>query len=158
MADNVKYSLKDYDGERSGTIVNIPDVTAANIDALSTQAATLRTTMEALMLQGWYSADMSESLYNTNPSVTDQYSQRESKWVIIVEDNLGNVYKANEIPCAKLAILENGNKYIYKNKAVAIATAAADVTAFVAAYEALARSPSGGVVTVVDIFQAGRNI
>lgn len=158
VQDFASFSLKDYDGERSGMRVNTVEITAANIDAQVTALGTLRTTSEALMLQGWYDVQLTDGVYAANPSVTDPFSQREHKWVIIVEDTAGNVYKANEIPCADLSILENGSKYIYKNKAVAITGAAAAVTAFVTAYEATAKDNAGGALEVVDIFQAGRNI
>lgn len=158
MADYASFSLKDYDGERSGTKINLVEVTAANIDALATALGTLRTTSEAIMLQGWYGVQMTDEIYTANPTVSDPFSQREHKWVLIVEDSLGNVYKANELPCADLSILENGSKYIYKNKAVTVTTASAAVQAFVDAYEAIARDDNGNLVEVVDIFQAGRNI
>lgn len=156
--DFASFSLKDYDGERSGMRVNTVEITAANIDAQVTALGTLRTTSEALMLQGWYDVQLTDQVYAANPSVTDPFSQREHKWVIIVEDTAGNVYKANEIPCADLAFLENGSKYIYKNKAVAVQAGSVAVNAFVAAYEATAKDNAGGALVVVDIYQAGRNI
>lgn len=158
MVDKATMSLKDYDSERASTTINIADITAANIDAIKADLSTLRAATEAIMRQGFFSTDLSDNTYTANPSVTDQFSQREIKWAINVEDNLGNVYKANEIPCANLAFLENNSKYIYKNKAVTVTANAAAVTAFVTAFEALAKSKSGGTLTVVDIWQVGRNI
>lgn len=156
--DYAAFSLKDYDGERSGMKVNLVELTAANLDAQATAVALIRTTSEALMLQGWYSVQMTDGIYSANPAVNDPFSQREHKWVIIAEDSGGNVYKANEMPCADLSLLENGSKYIYKNKAVTVVAGAAAVQAFVDAYEAGARDESGNVIEVVDIYQAGRNI
>ena len=158
MPDKTSYALRDYDSERSNTTINIVDITSANIDAQKTLLATLRVAMETVMLQGFSSVDIQDGIYDATPVVTDPFSQREIKWAFIVQDALGNKYKANEVPCANLAILENGSKYIYKNQAVTVVTAAADVTALVAAYEAVARDKSGNVVTVIDIFQVGRNI
>lgn len=158
MADYAKFSLKDYDGEPSSTTISVAEVTAANIDAHVTALGTLRTTAEAIMLQGWFGVNLTDEIYTSNPAISDPYSQREHKWVVIVQDSLGNVYKANEIPCADLSILENNSKYIYKGGSPAVTTAAAAVQAFVDAFEAIARDKAGGVLTVVDIFQAGRNI
>jgi len=158
MSDYARMGLKDYDGESSSTTINVVETTAANLDAQVAALGALRVALEAIMLQGWYSADLTDEVYQSNPAVNDPFSQREIKWVFIVEDTLGNTYKANEIPCADLSILENGSKYIYKNKAVAVATAAALVQAVVDAYEAIARDKNGNVLTVVDIYQAGRNI
>lgn len=158
MADYASLSLKDYDGERSSTRLNVAEITAANIDATATALGTLRTALEAIMLQGWYGVQMTDEIYTANPAVADPFSQREIKWQFIVEDSLGNVQKGNEIPCADLSILENGSKYIYKNKQVTVTTAAALVQAVVDAFEAIAKDEAGNALTVVDIYQAGRNI
>lgn len=158
MGDYSTLTLKDYDGERSGTRFNTVEITAANIDAQVAAFGTLRVALEAIMYQGWYAGAIVDEVYSAAPVVTDQNSQREIKWVFNVEDIQGNIYKANEIPCAKLDILENASKYIYKNKTVAVTTAAAAVQAVVDAYEAFAKDKFGNALVVVDIYQAGRNI
>jgi hypothetical protein len=158
MTDYARLGLKDYDGEPSSTTFNTVEITAANLDAQVAAFGALRVALEAIMLQGWSSGNVTDEVYQSAPVVTNQFSQRETKWIFIVEDTLGNVFKANEIPCADLGILENGSKYIYKNKAVTVAGAAALVTAVVNTFEAFARSNNGNVLEVVSIYQAGRNI
>ena len=158
MADKASFSLKDYDKEFSSTSINVADVTGANLDALKTSVGILRVALEAIMLQGFFLIDILDNVYNAFPTVTNGFSQRETKWVFIVKDPLGNVYKGNEVPCADLDILENSSKYIYKNQAVTVVAKATEVQAVVTAFEAIAKDKTGGALIVIDIYQAGRNI
>jgi hypothetical protein len=102
-------------------------------------------------------ASQTDIIFDTETVPTDPFAQREIKWVVIVQDASGNKFKANEIPTANLDLLESGSKYLVKSGVVTVTAAAAAVNAFITAYEALALSQSGEALTIVDVYQVGRN-
>lgn len=155
--DFVSFGWKDYDSEGSKTSINIAEVTELTLAAQSIAVGNLRTAMDGLTLAPVSKATLSDELYNTEVIPTNPFAQREIKWVVIVQDASGNKFKANEIPTADLDILEGGSKYIIKGGVVTVVGAATEVNAFITAYEALALSQSGEALTIVDMYQVGRN-
>jgi len=155
--DQTTFSWHDYDGEPAHMTVNTVEITAANLDAQATLLTTLRTTMNALTLGVVEQAVISDTIWDTVAPTTDPFGQREIKWVIIAQDAAGNKFKSNDIPTADLDLLEGGNKYIIKNGIVAVTAGAAAVDAFKDAYEAVAVSNAGSALTIIDMYQVGRN-
>jgi len=151
------FSLQDYDGEPSNVTINLVELTAANLDAQQTLITTLRAAMNAIILGVVNKSVASDIGWDTFTQTTDPFGQREIKWVIIAEDTVGNRFKSNEVPLADLSLLENGSKYIIKNGAVSVVAGAALVQAFKDAYEAVAVSNAGLAMTIVDMYQTGRN-
>lgn len=155
--DHNTYSWSDYDGETANMTVNTVEITAANIDAQQTLLTTLRTTLNDITLGVVSKSVLSDIGWDTLTPTTDPFGQREIKWVIIVEDTNGNRFKSNEVPTADLSLLENGSKYIIKNGVVSVSDTGGFVAAFKAAYEAVAVSNNGLALTIVDMYQVGRN-
>jgi len=151
------FSYSDYDGEPSNVTINLVEITAANLDAQQTLITALRAAINGIILGVTNKSVVSDIGWDTFTGTSDPFAHREIKWVVVVEDSVGNRYKSNEIPMADLSILEGGNKYIIKNGLVTVVTAAALVTAFKDAYEAVAVSNTGLALTIVDMYQAGRN-
>lgn len=155
--DQTRYSWHDYDVEPTSMVVNTVEITAANLDAQATLAAALRTALNGITLAGVEQVVITDNVWDTVVPVTDPFAQREIKWTIISQDAAGNKFKSNEVPMANLDLLENASKYIVKNGNVTVVTGAAAVAAFVTAYEAFAVSNTGSALTVIDIYQSGRN-
>lgn len=151
------YTWYDYDGEKSTMQVNTVEITELTLAAQSTALGTLRTAMNDITLSVVSKASVTDNLFDTKTIPTNQFAQRETKWVIIVQDSAGNIYKANEIPTADLGLLENGSKYIVKNGVVSVTDPDGFVADFVASYEAVALSQSGLAQTILDMYQVGRN-
>lgn len=157
--DTNRFSWSDYDDENAHMTINTVEVTAANLDAQQTLITALRSAMNALTLTPVEQSVLSDIGWDTTVVTTDPYAQREIKWTIIVRDTAGNEYKGNEVPCAKLAILESNDKYIIKagNVTITDATNAPLVEAFKDAYEAVAVSNTGLALTIWAMYQSGRN-
>lgn len=151
------FSWHDYDGEPSHMSVNTVEITAANLDAQQTLLTSLRTAMNDITIAVVDRQAVTDIGWNTAAPTTDPFGQRETKWVIIVDDGNGNVYKGNEIPTADLALLENGSKYIIKNYAVSVSDPDGFVADFKTAYEAVAKTNAGGALVIKEMYQAGRN-
>lgn len=151
------FTWYDYDGEKSTMQVNTVEITELTLAAQSTALGTLRTAMNDITLAAVSKAAVTDNLFDAKTIPSDQFAQRETKWVIVVQDSAGNVYKANEIPTADLSLLENGSKYIIKNGVVSVTDPDGFVADFKTAYEAVALSQNGLTVTILDMYQAGRN-
>lgn len=155
--DQTTFSFSDYDGEKSSVTVNTVEITAANLDAQATLASNLRLAINDIILGGVGKVVISDTIWDTAVPSTDPFSQREIKWVIIAEDTAGNRFRSNELPMANLDLLAGGNKYVVKNGFIATPDTGGEIAAFVAAYEAFAVSNAGLALTIVDMYQAGRN-
>lgn len=151
------FSFEDYDGEDSNVKINTVEITAANLDAQQTLLTTLRTAMNGILLGTVNKSVVSDIGWDTYTQTTEPFAQREIKWVIIVEDTAGNRFRSNELPMADLNLLEGNDKYIIKNGVVSVVTGAAAVSAFKDAYEAVAVSNTGLALSIVEMYQVGRN-
>jgi len=151
------YSWSDYDGEPGSMTVNTVEITAANVDAQQSLLTTLRTAMNDITIGVVNKSVLSDIGWDTSAPTTNPFGQREIKWVIIVEDTAGNKYKANEIPTADLSLLTGNQKYIIKNGVVSVTDPDGFVADFKTAYEAVAVSNAGLTVTIIDMYQVGRN-
>lgn len=151
------FSWSDYDGEPANMTINTVEITAANLDAQQTLLTTLRTAMNEITIGVVNKSVVSDIGWDTNTLTTNPFGQREIKWVIIAEDVNGNKFKANEIPMADLALLTGNQKYIIKGGAVSVTDPDGYVADFKAAYEAVAVSNTGLALTIIDMYQVGRN-
>lgn len=151
------YSWSDYDGEPANMTINTVEITAANLDAQQTLLTTLRTAMNEITIGVVNKSVVSDIGWDTNTLTTNPFGQREIKWVIIAEDTAGNKFKSNEIPMADLALLTGNQKYIIKGGAVSVTDPDGFVAAFKTAYEAVAVSNTGLALTIIDMYQVGRN-
>jgi len=155
--DFASYSWKDYDGEPATMSINVVEITAANLDAQQTLLTTLRTALNDITIGVVGKQITSDVGWDTTVLTTNPFGQRETKWVIIVEDINGNRFKSNEVPTADLSLLEDNDKYIIKNGAVSVSDPDGFVADFKAAYEAVAVSNTGLALTIIDMYQVGRN-
>ena len=166
MAGFGNFTILDHNGEKSTTSFYTGNVTAVSLPGLLTEFGALRTAIDGITLGTLAQEELkvfSTKLSNTRPS--DQNAQRERKWLVVYEDNLPFFDDpVNAIP-------NEGYKKVFTFE---IATAdisgrlnpnsdEADLTnagidAFKTAFEAIARSPYGGTVTVLKLVAVGRNL
>jgi len=161
MVDSVSFSTHDYDGEPSGFQINVTDITAANHDATLALITTLRTATVALMKDGGIEkVALNEILWNTPVPVTLPDAQREHKYqVVVVEATTGRKYASVQLPIANFTdYLLNGSPYIVKAGVVTGDDTGGQISDWVAAFEAVAKSPNNNALSVWDMYQVGRNI
>lgn len=157
MVDTARFGFTDYDSESSSFSVNIAELSGANFDAQAALVTSLRTATNGITIADVESAALRDEIWNTTPVVNNPFAQREIKWQIVVEDSNGDRYRAGEVPCADLDLLEGNSKYIIKNGVVSVVAGAAAVGQFKTDYEALALSKAGLSLVIWDMFQVGRN-
>lgn len=151
----------DFSNERSTVGVNIPLVTAANFAATATLINDLVIAAADIIggVINGRTLTIPASSSGTIPG--DEEAQREEKWLIGYTDTLANLAAGvpnpyygkrftTELPTAELsAHLTPRSDYAD--------LAEADIAAFVTAFEAIARSPAGGSVSVDYMKFVGRN-
>jgi hypothetical protein len=159
------FSILDFDGEKSSLQFYTGNITVASLPGTLTQFGDLRNAIDGIIL-GTVSSEslkvFDTKLSNVNP--TDEFAQRESKWLVVYEDNLpffdapvnaipnegfGKVFTF-EIATADLSLLQAGTDRMIIN-----AGAGQD---FVTAFEDIARSPYGGTTNVLEVRHVGRNL
>lgn len=161
MPSLLSVTYLDYSGERSTVNLNIPLVTAANFAATATLINTLL--LAAPNIIGGVINRRILTIPSTPSGLVpaDEEAQREDKWLVGYTDTTANLAAGVS------------NPYFGKRFTVEIATAEltghlqlnsdfadlaeADVVAFVNAFEAMVRSPAGGVAEVNYIKFVGRN-
>lgn len=165
MAGYGSFTILDYDGEVTNSQFNTGNITAVSLPGTITQFGTLRTALDGIIL-GRISKEalkvFETKLSNTLP--TDKAAQRESKWLVVYEDNLPFFDDpVNAIPnegYKRVFTMEVGTadlSLLVANTDRMEITAGAGQT-FVTAFEALARSPYGGTVNVIEVRHVGRNL
>lgn len=165
MAGYGGFSIIDYDNERSSTAFTTGNITAVSIAGTLTQFGALRTAVDGIIL-GTISTEtlkvFETKISNTTPA--SKQAQRETKWLVVYEDNLpffddpvnaipNEGYKkvfTLEIPTADLSLL------VASTDLMEIGSGAG--ATFVTAFEAIARSPYGGTVNVLEVRHVGRNL
>jgi hypothetical protein len=143
-------TLKDYGGEKTTFKIRTAELSAANFDAQATLRAALATAIAGITT-GVYTRiayGNEETQEVANPS--DPFCQREMKWVIHYRETGGGLYRC-ELGTADLDQLDPNDR-----EHANIGDAGV-VDAFVSAFEAYAKGPGGGAVTVVEIEFVGRN-
>ena len=160
------FTILDYDREKTTSGFNTGAITAVSLPTALTQFGNLRTAIGNIIVGEL--AEESLNVFRTklnNIPPTDPTAQRERKWLVQYEDET-QFFDApvNAIPNAgykKLFEMEIGTaKFTTANLPLngdQADLAETDIAAFVTAFEAIARSPYGGVVNVVKMTAVGRN-
>lgn len=154
MADKgiSSFSQIDFDGEVTTFNINHAALTGANFAATETLLDSLRDAMAAITL-----GTVSKTRYGNEDllSITKasaEAAQRELKWLVSYHDATSLKRYSVEIGCADTDQLDPNDR------AHAEIGDAGLVDAFIAAFEAVAKSPSGGAVVVDEITLVGRPV
>lgn len=164
MAGSGYITLMDYDRElttfqfRTGNIDPLTlDGTLTEIDALvtATDNITLGTIVEHSLRV------YTQRVGNTPPS--DQNAQRERKWLVYYEDSTEFLDVAETIEnqgYKKIFTTEIGTADLSKLAANSdtVLLTQTQIAAWKTAFEAIAKSPYGGAITVLKIQAVGRNL
>lgn len=160
MPDIASITYLDHSRETANVQFNIQVVTAANIDTIQSDISDLITAAGDITLGVMRQRVLTHQFAGSGAIPSDQFAQRELKWLIGYTDTsttIGGVpnphFGKNFTVEAACPDLENAN--------LATNTDFADLTdtqiaAFVTAFEAYVRSPTGGAVSVTYIKNVGR--
>lgn len=167
MAGELAVGFLDYSDERSVSSVHTGNVTAVSLPGLLTNIAAYITAIDAITI-GTLTFDSLQA-YRTARGVTpptDVNAQRERLWRVFYVDNLPFFDDPiNAIPNAgfgkpfhfDVPTAHFGLVGVFPiNSDLALLTQA-QIAAFVTAFQAMARSPYGGTVTVTKIQGVGKD-
>lgn len=141
----------DNSREKSNFQIHMDAITALNIADKLADMGDLRTAVEGITLgtvigDKWV-GDITKYAETLPASVE---AQREKKWLVRYQDDVNLSIYTVEIPTADLSLLQ-------PNSDLMVIDAGAGLT-FVTAFEALATSPEGNPVTVLDVRYVGRSL
>ena len=161
---------KDFSKELSSVRYLSVQLDGTNYDAQLILAHNLRTATDNITLGARVEETVvSERIASALPAPSDKSAQRERKWLVRYRDNTqyydfpstafpntgyGKIFTL-EIPTADQALLPAGNTDVINPTDAGIAAA---ITAWIAAFEAFARSPYNGAVVVEQLVMVGRNL
>lgn len=162
MPSQISVTYLDYSNEKGFVTLNIPLVTAANFAATATKINTLVLAADDIIGGTLNRRTLTIPSAGSAALPSDAEAQREEKWVVRYTDTLANLAVGTpnpyygqkfsvDIPTAELT------DHLSVNSDFAN-LAETDIAAFITAFEAFARSPSGGSVDVTSIKFVGRNI
>jgi len=146
-------TINDYSNEKSTFQVNSIVLTAGNFAAESTEATALVTAVEALTIGEVVKQTLNQIVLDSPATPSNVYAQREVKWnVSYIGDSSGKLFS---LEIAAPDLTDN----LVDNTDLADLSST-DWAAFIAAFEAFARSPDdlAETVTVTAARLVGRNI
>lgn len=151
MPGRLGFTMLDYSNEKSSFALQTGDVTAVSIAGLLTEVGTLRGAIEGITLGKVESERL--SVFDTqldNVPPTNELAQVESAWLVQYEDQVNNKLFTLTIGTADIVgrLMPGSDQADMTD---------AQITAFVDAFEATARSPYGNAVVVTKITFVGRN-
>lgn len=164
MVGHGSFTLIDYDKEVAASSFYTGDVTALSLPTLLTQFGDLRDAIGGITLG--FIRQEALKVFDTrlsNEKPTDKEAQRETKWLVVYEDNQQFFDPpVNAIPNAgylKIFTMEIGTadlSLLNTDTNTMNILAGAGAT-FKTAFEDVARSPYGGTVTILSVQHVGRN-
>lgn len=155
MSVTAKYGLTymDYDRELSTTKFNMAQLDAVTVLTIGARVAALRAAIAGISgatLKAERFAQFENELSNVPP--TNQYYQRETKWLVKYQDNVTLDIYRTEIPCANLSLLANHSEFLD------ITTALSPGLLFKTEFEADVVSEEGNPITVLSVQAVGRDL
>ncbi len=148
MPSKASISFNDHDNEVSTVSLRGVDLTAANFNAQVSALLAVRDAMNDVIIGTQYKHSIGNEVVGAKITPSDPFAQRETKWLVVMSDSLGNPLSL-EIPCADLAQIAAGDKLDINS---------GNGLALKAAIEAFHRSNAGNPVTVLEVRHVGRNV
>lgn len=152
LTTQYSYSRIDYDGEKGKHGFRTTTLTALNFDAQAALQASYAIAVSGICLGSLHKHTHGQDDFQTNIAPADPLAQRENKWLVTYEDTTTHKLYRIELACADLTNLDPEDR-----KHAAIGDAA-QVDAYVTAFEAFAVSEVGNPVSVLEITFVGRNV
>lgn len=150
MASKLIVSTRDYSDESSKTTFEGVDLTAGNFAAQNTLMDDLVTAAQAILVGHIYKDRRVAAETDIAGVVASPYAQREMKWLVSFTDQVLGDRLNVELPAPALSFLVAGSDLIDMG--------AAEVIAFIAAFEAFYRVNGANAVNVETIRLVGRNL
>lgn len=157
-------TIRDWEGSLGTVEINTGAVTAVSLPGLLTQIGNLRDAIDDLVIG--VLSDERQTVFNTILSQdlpTSEFAQRGNKWIVFYHDNT-QFFDApvNAIPNAGYlkpfhVMLPTADNSLLASNETVLDISTGVGAAFVTAFEAMARSPYGGVVVVDSIEQTNVN-
>ena len=157
-------SVRDWEGSIGTVEINTGAVTAVSLPGLLTQIGNMRDAIDDVVIG--VLADERQTVFNTILSQdfpTSEFAQRGNKWIIFYHDNTAFFdAPVNAIPNAgylkpfHVMLPTADNSLLAANETELDITAGVGL-ALVTAFEAMARSPYGGVAVVDSVEQTNVN-
>lgn len=144
--------ITDYSNEKSTTGVSSPTLTSANFDAQITLAEALVAAIDGLSIGQLSRATIAQVVEDDPGAPTDPFAQRELKWLV----------RYRGVSSGKIYTMEIAAPDLTDNLVPGTDTAdltSTDWVAFIAAFEAFARTPenTSALVEVIGATLVGRN-
>ena len=154
---SVSHTCIDNSGETSVVTINLPDVTAANYDditgnSIGQNVGNLRLAIAAITLCNFVRHTVNTATYADSGELpANAYAQRELKLLVRYIDTVTSKKHSITIPGPNLSILAQQGTDVVDH------VSNVEAAAFVAAFEANARSPEGNPVSVQGMRIIGLN-
>ena len=145
-------SVKDYSGEIGRTSFHVPVITAANFTAQETLRNALIAAYGDMIWGTLQKTDFGNAELLSQALPVNTAAERESKWMVQYHDMTTLQKYRLEIPAADQSLKDTNDH------AHADIGDAGVVDAFIAAFEAYARTADGNVPVVDEITFVGRNL
>lgn len=163
MPSTLSLTYRDYSGESAIVALNIPIITAGNFAATQSLINDLVLAADDILLGVLRRRKINMITPGSGAVPSDEEAQRETKWVVHYTDVTANLAAGVTNPYfGKSFTMSIGTAeltdHLGANSELAAIGDAGEVDAFVTAFEAFMRSPSGGAVEVNQIKHKGRNI
>lgn len=150
MPSGLTITFTDWNNENASTSFRGQDVTSANYDAQITLADALIVAVDAVSIAAnTGNSFRSRDIKTGAPKPTNNFAQRELKWLVSFVDNSTGATSNIEIPGADLSLLSSGNELDLG------AGPGADLKS---AIEAFHLSNAGNAVSVLSVRKVGRNL
>lgn len=152
MPSQVSFKYQDYSRELSNVKFDVADMTAANFDATITAINALSVAILAVQTENALQSKIvtaQNNLISRSPAAL-KTSQRESKWLLLMEDNTLHTLSRHEIPLADTTYVTANTDYMD--------LANTPGSALKTAVEAVVKSPAGNAVTLVSVQFVGKRI
>jgi hypothetical protein len=150
-----KYGITfmDYDRELSTFKLNVPQLDAVTVLTIGASAAAFRAAVAGISGATFKSERFTQfdnQLSNVPP--TNQYYQRETKYLVLYQDNVTLDIFRCEVPCANLSLLANHSEFLD------ITTALSPGKVFKDDFEGFVVSEEGNPITVLSVQAVGRDL
>ena len=146
-------TFMDYDRELSTFKLNTAQLDAATVITIGATVAAFRAAVAGISGATFKSERFTQfdnQLSNVPPS--NQYYQRETKYLVKYQDNTTLDIFRCEVPCANLSLLSNNSEFLD------ITTALSPGAVFKSEFENFVLSEEGNAVTVLSVQAVGRDL
>lgn len=151
MADGVHtFTYTDFGGEKSAVRIRGAELTAANFDAQVLASVALQDAIAGIAIGLKGKVTYANENQISAAKASNEYAQRETKWLVSYHDNITGDKYTLEIPCANLSLLEQDTGDV-------LALSGTEAAAFKTAFEGFAVSKNGNSCVVDRIVHVGRN-